>query len=192
MAVKLHHTGVWHGQVPESRAHHSPGAGPSFAQVAAPLSFTPTQWATWVMPTSWETTPSTPGGHPLRRRMPMRAPCWMPPLQTPVRAGGRRRGAWGGVGGGARPCARPAHAGTARQQQQTDSLVLLCDDTAPLGHALRHPADGRGRALIVGGGIANFTNVAATFKGIIQVGLRAGPGAQTGRFLGRRERPGGC
>ncbi|KAL4438042.1 hypothetical protein ABPG77_004263 [Micractinium sp. CCAP 211/92] len=28
--------------------------------------------------------------------------------------------------------------------------------------------DGRGRALIVGGGIANFTNVAATFKGIIQ------------------------
>ncbi len=30
-------------------------------------------------------------------------------------------------------------------------------------------ADGRGRALIVGGGIANFTDVAATFKGIIQV-----------------------
>lgn len=29
-------------------------------------------------------------------------------------------------------------------------------------------ADGRGRALIVGGGIANFTDVAATFKGIIQ------------------------
>ena len=29
--------------------------------------------------------------------------------------------------------------------------------------------DGRGRALIVGGGIANFTDVAATFKGIIQV-----------------------
>lgn len=28
--------------------------------------------------------------------------------------------------------------------------------------------DGRGRALIVGGGIANFTDVAATFKGIIQ------------------------
>jgi hypothetical protein len=32
-----------------------------------------------------------------------------------------------------------------------------------------HAADGRGRALIVGGGIANFTDVAATFKGIIQV-----------------------
>jgi len=28
--------------------------------------------------------------------------------------------------------------------------------------------DGRGRALVVGGGIANFTDVAATFKGIIQ------------------------
>ena len=34
---------------------------------------------------------------------------------------------------------------------------------------LLQPADGRGRALIVGGGIANFTDVAATFKGIIQV-----------------------
>ena len=30
-------------------------------------------------------------------------------------------------------------------------------------------ADGRARALVVGGGIANFTDVAATFKGIIQV-----------------------
>ena len=30
-------------------------------------------------------------------------------------------------------------------------------------------ADGRTRALLVGGGIANFTDVAATFKGIIQV-----------------------
>ncbi len=30
-------------------------------------------------------------------------------------------------------------------------------------------ADGRARALLVGGGIANFTDVAATFKGIIQV-----------------------
>ena len=30
-------------------------------------------------------------------------------------------------------------------------------------------ADGRPRALLVGGGIANFTDVAATFKGIIQV-----------------------
>ena len=29
-------------------------------------------------------------------------------------------------------------------------------------------ADGRGRALLVGGGIANFTDVAATFKGIIR------------------------
>ena len=28
--------------------------------------------------------------------------------------------------------------------------------------------DGRGRALIIGGAIANFTDVAATFKGIIQ------------------------
>jgi ATP citrate (pro-S)-lyase len=28
--------------------------------------------------------------------------------------------------------------------------------------------DGRGRALLIGGGIANFTDVAATFKGIIQ------------------------
>lgn len=30
-------------------------------------------------------------------------------------------------------------------------------------------ADREGRALLVGGGIANFTDVAATFKGIIQV-----------------------
>ena len=30
-------------------------------------------------------------------------------------------------------------------------------------------ADGRARALVVGGGIANFTDVAATFKGIIKV-----------------------
>lgn len=30
-------------------------------------------------------------------------------------------------------------------------------------------ADGRPRALLVGGGIANFTDVAATFKGIIKV-----------------------
>lgn len=29
-------------------------------------------------------------------------------------------------------------------------------------------ADGRGRALLIGGGIANFTDVAATFKGIIK------------------------
>ena len=29
--------------------------------------------------------------------------------------------------------------------------------------------DGRTRALLIGGGIANFTDVAATFKGIIQV-----------------------
>lgn len=31
--------------------------------------------------------------------------------------------------------------------------------------------DGRARALLVGGGIANFTDVAATFKGIIKVSL---------------------
>ena len=31
--------------------------------------------------------------------------------------------------------------------------------------------DGRTKALLVGGGIANFTDVAATFKGIIQVTL---------------------
>ncbi|GAM19796.1 hypothetical protein SAMD00019534_029710 [Acytostelium subglobosum LB1] len=36
-----------------------------------------------------------------------------------------------------------------------------------LGLATRNP-DGRPRALIVGGGIANFTDVAATFKGIIR------------------------
>ena len=32
--------------------------------------------------------------------------------------------------------------------------------------------DGRPRALLVGGGIANFTDVAATFKGIIKVRAR--------------------
>jgi hypothetical protein len=45
--------------------------------------------------------------------------------------------------------------------------------TAPANTCCHAPisrhADGRGRALIVGGGIANFTDVAATFKGIIQV-----------------------
>jgi hypothetical protein len=36
--------------------------------------------------------------------------------------------------------------------------------------ATSNPGNGR-RALLVGGGIANFTDVAATFKGIIQVCL---------------------
>ncbi len=39
--------------------------------------------------------------------------------------------------------------------------VLTCATANP---------DGKSRALIIGGGIANFTDVAATFKGIIQVG----------------------
>ena len=43
-----------------------------------------------------------------------------------------------------------------------------CSRLCPCARA--PPADGRGRALIVGGGIANFTDVAATFKGIVQVG----------------------
>lgn len=34
------------------------------------------------------------------------------------------------------------------------------------------------RALVVGGGIANFTDVAATFKGIIKVGQRFPPSLQ--------------
>ena len=38
-------------------------------------------------------------------------------------------------------------------------------------------ADGRPRALLVGGGIANFTDVAATFKGIIQARCMPGPAA---------------
>ena len=36
-----------------------------------------------------------------------------------------------------------------------------------LGSATSSP-DGQGRALLIGGGIANFTDVAATFKGIIR------------------------
>jgi hypothetical protein len=39
--------------------------------------------------------------------------------------------------------------------------------------------DGRGRALLIGGGIANFTDVAATFKGIIQA-LREQVGGPSG------------
>ena len=52
-------------------------------------------------------------------------------------------------------------------------------------------ADEEGRALLVGGGIANFTDVAATFKGIIQVGAgfrdqvsAQGSPREPGRMLG--------
>ena len=45
--------------------------------------------------------------------------------------------------------------------------------------------DGRPRALLVGGGIANFTDVAATFRGIIQVRLQAWRAVNTaGTLLG--------
>ena len=43
------------------------------------------------------------------------------------------------------------------------SIMLVC----PVRSATANP-DGRTRALLVGGGIANFTDVALTFKGIIQ------------------------
>lgn len=57
--------------------------------------------------------------------------------------------------------------------------------------------DGRGRALICGGGIANFTDVAATFKGIIQVGpahavyVGGLPRVRSCRQGGRRRRAAG-
>ena len=44
-------------------------------------------------------------------------------------------------------------------------------------------ADGGNRALLVGGGIANFTDVAATFKGIIQVGYGACPSRSACLYL---------
>ena len=47
--------------------------------------------------------------------------------------------------------------------QETYAYAKTMLDVATAG------ADGRGRALIVGGGISNFTDVASTFKGIIQV-----------------------
>ena len=46
--------------------------------------------------------------------------------------------------------------------QETYAYAKTLLDVATSG------ADGRTRALLVGGGIANFTDVAATFKGIIQ------------------------
>eukprot|EP00879_Flechtneria_rotunda_P001974 GHRR01002149.1.p1 GENE.GHRR01002149.1~~GHRR01002149.1.p1 ORF type:complete len:429 (+),score=132.82 GHRR01002149.1:134-1420(+) len=42
--------------------------------------------------------------------------------------------------------------------------------------------DGRGRALIVGGGIANFTDVAATFKGIIQAIRETAPAIKAAKM----------
>ena len=51
--------------------------------------------------------------------------------------------------------------------------------------------DGRGRALIIGGGIANFTDVAATFKGIIRALKEAAPALRAARvkILVRRGGP---
>lgn len=54
--------------------------------------------------------------------------------------------------------------------QETYAYAKTMLDVATAG------ADGRGRALIVGGGISNFTDVAATFKGIIQVCVSKGAG----------------
>ena len=79
------------------------------------------------------------------------------------------------------PCTgRPAHA---TQLSSTD--VGLCSGAPTSAETYLYAktmidcvtanADGEGRALLVGGGIANFTDVAATFKGIIQVGA-GGPG----------------
>ena len=52
--------------------------------------------------------------------------------------------------------------------QETYAYAKTMLDVATAG------ADGGGRALIVGGGISNFTDVAATFKGIIQARLLGG------------------
>jgi ATP citrate (pro-S)-lyase len=49
----------------------------------------------------------------------------------------------------------------APSEQETYSYACTVLDVATAG------ADGRGRALLIGGGIANFTDVAATFRGII-------------------------
>lgn len=47
------------------------------------------------------------------------------------------------------------------------TLVLCIIILFPLQCATSDP-DGRKRALVIGGGIANFTDVAATFNGIIR------------------------
>ena len=62
-------------------------------------------------------------------------------------------------------CSRPMSSRNAvlALKQETYAYAKTMLDVATAG------ADGRGRALIVGGGISNFTDVAATFKGIIQV-----------------------
>ena len=55
------------------------------------------------------------------------------------------------------------------------SAFLIMQETYAYAKTLLDVAtsnpDGRTKALLVGGGIANFTDVAATFKGIIQVTL---------------------
>jgi hypothetical protein len=59
---------------------------------------------------------------------------------------------------------------------------MLSNHPPPRGAAAN--PDGRGRALLIGGGIANFTDVAATFKGIIQA-LREQVGPEGGQGVER-------
>lgn len=73
--------------------------------------------------------------------------------------------------------AQPTHGLVSGALQRRPAACLPWCGTPPcLAPPLPQLADGRGRSLIVGGGIANFTDVAATFKGIIQVGCWAGCG----------------
>ena len=47
-------------------------------------------------------------------------------------------------------------------------LLTICIPPLPVDLITRPPPRPDGKILIIGGGIANFTNVAATFKGIIK------------------------
>ena len=47
------------------------------------------------------------------------------------------------------------------------SCDMICDVFMLVVDLITHPPHPEGKILIIGGGIANFTNVAATFKGII-------------------------
>lgn len=81
-------------------------------------------------------------------------------------------------------CSHTAETGNGKQCAQPGFLIFECtaeysggpstQETYLYARTLLDCAtanpDGKGRALICGGGIANFTDVAATFKGIITVG----------------------
>jgi hypothetical protein len=65
------------------------------------------------------------------------------------------------------PGGRQGAAASTRARTLADPRPRPPPATRPRRAAPAASPDGRGRALLIGGGIANFTDVAATFKGII-------------------------